>query len=186
LNRPTKAVKMWQLECQEWLKLAKQTIEPKTYPWPGASNVKYPLLSTAAMQFAARAYPSAWFPLMVALLRPRPLVRTLMEAKTNVPKLFPSTCLWQLMYEMDGWEEDMDKMLIMLPIIGTMFKKTYGTQLRRSTALALVMPSRLIVDYWSILLSDAERISEIIELSPRKVKEAYAKLCGLTKILVML
>jgi chaperonin GroES len=29
------------------------------------------------------------------------------------------------MDEMDGWEEEMDRMLIMLPIVGTMFKKTY-------------------------------------------------------------
>jgi hypothetical protein len=27
------------------------------------------------------------------------------------------------MNEMDNWEEDMDKLLIMLPVVGTMFKK---------------------------------------------------------------
>ena len=48
----------WEKHVDEWTKLAKQTVEPKTYPWPKASNIKYPLLSTAAMQFAARAYPS--------------------------------------------------------------------------------------------------------------------------------
>ena len=48
----------WVKHVDEWTKLAKQTVEPKTYPWVGAANVKYPLLSTAAMQFAARAYPS--------------------------------------------------------------------------------------------------------------------------------
>jgi len=32
--------------------------ENKTYPWPKASNVKYPLIATAAMQFSARAYPA--------------------------------------------------------------------------------------------------------------------------------
>jgi len=30
----------------------------KTFPWPGASNVKYPLLAHAVMQFNARAYPA--------------------------------------------------------------------------------------------------------------------------------
>ncbi|WP_299209764.1 amidohydrolase family protein, partial [uncultured Dokdonia sp.] len=34
------------------------TWEDKTFPWPGASNVKFPLLTIAALQFSARAYPS--------------------------------------------------------------------------------------------------------------------------------
>ncbi len=50
--------KDWEKSVDEWTKLAKQTMEPKTWPWPRASNIKYPILSTAAMQFAARAYPS--------------------------------------------------------------------------------------------------------------------------------
>src|SRR5512139_611433 len=48
----------WERDLEKWTKLALQIVEEKTYPWKGASNVKYPLLSTAAMQFNARAYPS--------------------------------------------------------------------------------------------------------------------------------
>ena len=48
----------WLGNLDEWIKLAKQVKESKNWPWPKASNIKYPLLSTAAMQFAARAYPS--------------------------------------------------------------------------------------------------------------------------------
>jgi chaperonin GroES len=48
----------WEECLDEWTNLAKQVREEKSYPWPSASNIKYPLLSTAAMQFAARAYPS--------------------------------------------------------------------------------------------------------------------------------
>ena len=29
----------WEKNIDEWTKLAKQTIEPKTYPWPKASNI---------------------------------------------------------------------------------------------------------------------------------------------------
>jgi len=32
--------------------------DAKDFPWPNASNVKYPLLATAVMQFNARAYPA--------------------------------------------------------------------------------------------------------------------------------
>ena len=48
----------WEKDVEAWTKLALQIADKKTYPWPNASNVKYPLLATASMQFAARAYPS--------------------------------------------------------------------------------------------------------------------------------
>ena len=48
----------WEDNIDQWVALAKQVQEEKTYPWPGASNVKYPLVSTAALQFAARSYPA--------------------------------------------------------------------------------------------------------------------------------
>ena len=39
------------------LRLALQVMEVKNTPWPNAANVKYPLLTTATMQFGARSYP---------------------------------------------------------------------------------------------------------------------------------
>ena len=48
----------WEDTTKEALKLAKQTLEKKNYPWANAANIKYPLLTTAAIQFAARAYPA--------------------------------------------------------------------------------------------------------------------------------
>ena len=48
----------WEKNLDAWTNLALQVKEEKNFPWRDASNVKYPLLSTAAMQFNARAYPS--------------------------------------------------------------------------------------------------------------------------------
>jgi len=31
----------WERHIDAWTKLAKQTVEPKSYPWPKASNIKY-------------------------------------------------------------------------------------------------------------------------------------------------
>jgi chaperonin GroES len=160
----------WQSQCENWLKLAKQCVEEKTYPWPGASNVKYPLLSTAAMQFAARAYPSL-VPSDGRIVKARPIGKDPTGQKAQVSEAVSLYMSYQLMYEMDSWEEDMDKLLIMLPIIGTMFKKTYWDPVKKVNCSRLVMPSKLIVDNWTNSLVDAERISEIIEMSPRKVKE---------------
>jgi chaperonin GroES len=156
--------------CDDWLKLAKQTIDQKTYPWPGASNVKYPLLSTAAMQFAARAYPSL-VPSDGRVVKAKVIGKDPDGSKTNVAEAVSIYMSYQLMYEMEGWEEDMDKLLITLPIVGTMFKKTYWDSMKKVNCSRVVMPNRLVVDYWTDSLCAAERISEILEISPRKVKE---------------
>lgn len=60
-------VRMYNLDRQnrkEWddlsksaLKLAKQIKEPKTTPWQNCANIKHPLITSATIQFAARAYP---------------------------------------------------------------------------------------------------------------------------------
>jgi chaperonin GroES len=160
----------WEKHVDEWTKLAKQTVEPKTYPWPKASNIKYPLLSTAAMQFAARAYPSL-VPSNGKLVNAKPIGKDPEGTKSKTAEAVSTYMSYQLLEEMDSWEEEMDKMLIMLPIVGTMFKKTYWDPLKEANCSHLVMPKNLVVNYWARSLKDAERITEVIEISPRKVKE---------------
>lgn len=160
----------WVKHVDEWTKLAKQTVEPKTYPWVGAANVKYPLLSTAAMQFAARAYPSL-VPSNGKIVNAKTLGKDPDGSKTEIAQAVSTYMSVQIMQDMYGWEEDMDKLLIMLPILGTMFKKTYWDSLNEANCSHLVMPKNLVVNHWARNLCDAERISEIIEMSPRKLKE---------------
>ena len=47
----------WETQTENAMNLAKQVREDKSSPWDGASNVKYPLLTEAAIQFASRALP---------------------------------------------------------------------------------------------------------------------------------
>ena len=48
----------WEERNEKANKLALQVVDKKTFPWPGASNVKFPLITIAAMQYHSRAYPS--------------------------------------------------------------------------------------------------------------------------------
>lgn len=50
----------WEKIAEDALKLASQEAqgETKGYPWKGCSNVNFPMLTTAALQFNARAYPA--------------------------------------------------------------------------------------------------------------------------------
>ena len=165
-----RSVQDWQQQIEVWTKLAKQVVEPKTFPWPKASNIKYPILSTAAMQFAARAYPSL-VPADGSIVKARVIGTDLDGQKLERAKRVSEYMSWQVMDQMVGWEEDMDRMLIMLPIVGVMFKKTYWDSMEKSLASCLVLPNNIVVNYWTTSLEKAERISEVVELSPRVVKE---------------
>jgi chaperonin GroES len=48
----------WLERSRAAMDLAMQISKGKTHPWPGASNVIFPLMTEAADQFAARAYPA--------------------------------------------------------------------------------------------------------------------------------
>jgi chaperonin GroES len=155
---------------EEWTKLAKQIAEPKNWPWPKASNIKYPLLSTAAMQFAARAYPSL-IPSDGRVVKSKIVGKDPDGTKTKTAEAVSIFMSYQLLDEMEGWEEDMDKLLIMLPVIGTMFKKTYWDPIKEVNCSKIILPKNLIVDYWAKNLRDAERISELVEVNARILQE---------------
>lgn len=160
----------WEDAIDEWIDLAKQTKVAKSYPWPDASNVKYPLLSTAAMQFAARSYPSL-VPSNGSIVQARVVGKDPTGQKYEKAQRVSTYMSYQIMNELSGWEEDMDKMLMMLPIVGTMFKKTWYDKSDDRIRSELILPKNLVVNYWTKTLDEAERISEIIYVSRRKFKE---------------
>lgn len=160
----------WDHCLDQWVALAKQQKDEKTFPWRGASNVKYPLLTTAAMQFAARAYPSL-VPSNGKIVKSIVIGKDPTGQKLEKATRVSDYMSYQLMYEMEGWEEDMDKMLMQLPVVGTMFKKTWYNRNKDSINSKIVLPKNLVVNYWTHSLDDTERISEIIWMSPRVFKE---------------
>ena len=160
----------WEVNLEEWTRLANQIKEEKTYPWPGASNVKYPLLSTASMQFAARAYPSL-IPANGKIVNATVIGQDPRGEKLEKASRVSQYMSYQLLDEMDGWEEDMDRMLMMLPVVGTMFKKTYYDKTTDSIRSNLILPKNIVVNYWTKSLTDCERISEVIYTSRRVLKE---------------
>lgn len=160
----------WEDAATKWTQLAKQVQDEKTYPWQNASNVKYPLMTTAAMQFSARAYPSL-VPSNGQIVKTKVIGKDLQGEKLEKATRVSMYMSYQIMNEMPRWEEDMDKLLIQLPIIGTIFKKTYWDSVKKVPVSSLVSPMALIVNNWARSLEEAERISEEIEMSPRLLKE---------------
>ena len=160
----------WEKNLDDWTDLALQTKKEKSFPWTNASNVKYPLLSTAAMQFNARAYPSL-VPATGDIVKCVVIGSDKQGIKLDQAKRVSKFLSYQLLHAMDGWEEEMDKLLIMLPIVGTIFKKTYYNSVTKRNVSELVLPKDLVVNFWAKTLGDAERVSQIIRLTKRQVKE---------------
>lgn len=160
----------WERDLSNWTELALQIAQQKTYPWPNAANIKYPLLATAAMQFAARAYPTL-VPSNGKIVKCRVIGSDPTGEKTRRANRISTHMSYQVLEQMDDWEEDMDKLLITLPIAGTCFKKTYWDSAKQRNCSKLVLPKSLVVNYFCRNIADAERITEIFFLNKRKIKE---------------
>lgn len=160
----------FEIDLANWTKLALQICDKKTFPWPNASNVKYPLLATASMQFAARAYPSL-VPSSGDIVKCKVLGFDMDGEKKRRAIRVGKFMSHQIMDEMEEWEEEMDKLLITLPIAGTVFKKTYWDSEKERNVSCVIMPKDLVINYWAKDLDTAERITEVYRLSKRKIEE---------------
>jgi chaperonin GroES len=162
--------KEWIMATAEWLKLAGQVKEKKTYPWPDAANIKFPLISTAAMQFSARAYPSL-VPSDGNIVQTKVWGNDPDGTKNQTGDRIGKYMSWQLMQNLDYWEEDMDKLLLQCSVVGMMHKKTYYCKVSDKIESTLVYPENFVVDYWTTTLESCERISEILWLSKNQIEE---------------
>lgn len=167
---------VWERKIDEYVRLAQQLQDQKAYPWPKASNIKYPLLSTAAMQFAARAYPTL-VPSDGHIVNGQVIGKDPDDSKQDQAERIGTYMSYDIMHQMEGWEEGMDKLLIQLPIVGTMFKKTYWDSVKKKNCSHVLLPKHVVVNYWAHNMHDAERISEIIPMTKRMVKQR--KMSGL-------
>ena len=163
----------WKEKNNQWLKLATQVIEKKTYPWPGAANVKFPLLTTAAMQFAARAYPALVpGPNLVA---GQVIGRDEGGLKQQSAERIGRHMSFQLMHEMEDWEEDMDRLCMLLPIAGCVFKKSYFDPTKGQNVSELVSAQDLVIDYYAKSIETASRKCHIIYRTKNQLEERFRR-----------
>lgn len=164
----------WEKKAKEYYDLALQVAKEKSFPWPKASNIKFPLISIAAMQFGARAYPTL-VPSNGKIVQMRIFGADPDRQKAQRAARVAAHMNYQLTVKMEDWEEDYDKLLTMLPIIGTAFKKTYYDASMRTNKSCLVLPQNLVVNYWTKTLEEAFRVSEVLYLTKNQVKERQLK-----------
>lgn len=156
----------WDEKNEQAIKLATQLREEKTFPWPGAANIKYPLITVAAIQFAARAYPAivdGW-----NVVKGKVLGETT-EEKRNRAERIGQHMSWQLLEEMAEWEEDTDQLLHVLPITGCMVRKTWFDPVRGRNRSEIIFPDRFVVHYFAP--AEVARSTQVVDYRPHEVLE---------------
>lgn len=159
----------WERRMENALDLAMQIQKDKTFPWPGCANIAFPLVTIAALQFHARAYP--------AIVNGRSVVQCRVngddkngaasERATRIAKYMS----YQLLEQDEGWEEDTDRCLLNLAIIGCGFKKTLYNSSLGYPISSFVQAKDLIVNYYAKSIESAPVKTHWIPMSRNDIYE---------------
>ena len=162
----------WEKRVENAMKLALQVSEAKSFPWTNASNIKFPLVTIAALQFHSRAYPS--------LIPSDQIVKVDYDSSMSLDpraskeiedrnKRVERHMSYQLLKQDECWESEMDKVLITVPIVGCAFKKTYWDFNEDHPVSENVLAKDFVVSYWTKNLKDCNRQSHVLYLSVNDV-----------------
>lgn len=159
----------WEKEYDETLAMVKGQREAKDFPWPGAANVKYPLIMTAALQFGARAYP--------AIVRGRDVVKTAINGedpdgqKRAKGNRVAAHMNYQLLEDMPEWEDETDKLVHMLPVHGCVFRQVIWDATYTRPKTSLVSARALVVTQSAKDLETVPIFCKEFELFPHEIIE---------------
>lgn len=209
----------WEASADKAMEIALQVRKPKNYPFEKAANIKFPLVTVAALQFGARAYPAIvdGNRVVKAQVLGRddgiPLQQQMMGAPAMQPPQMPppdgqappemmggqtppemeqqqpqqwqvppglkrakadrvsAHMSYQLLCQMEEWEEDTDVLLHHLPIVGCAFRKVWRSEELGRNKAEMVPAINLVVNNKVRSLDTAPRVTHEIELYPQEIEE---------------
>ena len=159
----------WERRMSAAMDLAMQIAKDKNFPWQGASNVIFPLVTIAALQFSARSYP--------AIIQGTDVVKYRVIGDDTQGELTKRAnriarhMSWQLLEEDEAWEEQIDRLLINLAVVGSAFTKDYFDGSRGYPVTELVMSKDLVMDYWAKSVEACMRKTHIIPMYRNEIWE---------------
>jgi chaperonin GroES len=170
--RDKQSREIWMRRNEAGMDLALQIQKDKTFPWPSAANVAFPLVTIAALQFHARAYP--------ALLDGPRIVKVALSDPQNDMEAgrgdrIAGHMSWQLLFEDKCWEEQEDRAIFNLSIVGCNFKKSYRCAATRGNVSELVLAKNLVLDYWAKSVEDCPRKTHIIPMFRNDIYEGVKR-----------
>lgn len=191
----------WLDQAEQAMRFATQQSQPKQYPWPGAANLVFPLITQAALQFNATTYPAiiqnknvvkgvVWgsdrgTPATVDGKpegqpqmgppgpdgQPQPVWLIAPGEKRKRADRIGEHMSYQLLQEMPEWEPQTDQLLMQLSIIGGAIRKTYRDHAEGRNYSLFVSLVNLVWDYNASSFESAPRYTEKLTLYPHQITE---------------
>lgn len=157
----------WEKRNEDALSLANMIAEEKRWGGAVVSNVKYPILATACIQFESRALPS--------IIKGNKVVAGKVVGKdpdglkAARAERLGEDMSHQLLEEMPDWEGDMDTLLTCLPLAGLEIKKTYRHN--DQTVSEFVNITDFVVHYKAKSVDTAPRQTHLLEFTENDIVE---------------
>ena len=176
----------WVEAYDKGMEMALQKKKNKGYPFEGCSNVIFPMITTSAIQFAARAYPGIFPNRDIVKCKVigddsgvfdpnapdpqtgQPTMVIKPGAKAERASRVARFMSWQLLEQMENWQDDTDALLHNLPISGCAFRKKWWDNGPKSKYLN---GRDVVVDNSATSIANAPQITEIFSLYPFQIAE---------------
>jgi chaperonin GroES len=162
----------WEERMQRGLDLAMLVKGEKSYPWESAANIRYPLITSAALQYNARAYP--------AIVPSTDVVKVAVMGqdqkgnKSGRAKRVAEFMSWQLKVDSREWERGTDQLTLQLPIVGDVFRKLWWDVTTNRVRSQIRLPGKhIVVNNNATTLGNAPRLSDQVDLYPHQVKTNF-------------
>tara|TARA_R100001443_G_scaffold24308_4_gene36639 strand:- start:7738 stop:10161 length:2424 start_codon:yes stop_codon:yes gene_type:complete len=142
--------------------------EDRTEPFPGASGVHHPLLSESVAQFQAQAYKEllpADGPVKTQVLGN---VDAAKEQQSQRVKEFMN---YQITYNMEEYDPELDQLLFYLPLSGSAFKKVFYDPSKARAVSNFIMAEDFIVSYSTTDLLDCPRATHVIQMTENQIRK---------------
>ena len=158
----------WEDQYKGGLELLGMNYEDRAEPFEGASGIVHPLLAESVTQFQAQAYREllpAGGPVKTAIIgNETPDIVAQAERVKNYMN-------YQITYEMEEYDPELDQMLFYLPIVGSSFKKVYFDPSLQRAVSKFVHAEDLIVPYNATDLKTSSRICHIIRMDSNEIRK---------------
>lgn len=158
----------WEKRNEAAMDLAMQVQSSKNFPWPNCSNIVFPLVSIAALQFSTRSYSN--------LIRGVDIYKYRVVGEQSSHRLMTAKILgrhlsWQVLEEDQAWEEQHDRLFINVSIVGTSFIKTRFDTFEQHNTSTMVPANDLVLDYFARSVESASRKTEVIRIYRNEIYE---------------
>jgi chaperonin GroES len=160
----------WRRRMDDAIRLAMLVKEEKHTPFQNASSVKYPLITTASIQFAARAYPE----LLKGgqAVKPRVIGEDPDDSKQERAERVAEHMNYQLSEEVPDWEEGTDRLLHILPVMGMLLRETYFDPQEGVNKSEILIPGvDVVIHYKTKSLRTAHRVTKMYTLWEHEIYE---------------